>query len=1233
MFNTALNIINNMIKSLCVSCLLLLQYCGFYTHAQHRRIPFEHIGIAEGLSESNILTIAQDEMGFMWFGTWDGLNKYDGYKITVYKNLHGDSNSISNNYINKIAPDRKGNLWVATNDGLNCFNLTKEKFNIFKHIPGNANSISGNVINAVLPDRQGRIWIGTDKGLDCYYPSKNKFEHLFTLPSSAGMQQSCGIKNIYEDSQGNLWFCNMEDKGVALLQNKDHTFLYFSNNSSPVSLGGNNVNVIFEDSRHRIWLGTNGRGFDLYDMHSNTFRHFRHDDNKPNSIAKDVVLAINEDEQHNIWISTENGGISIFNYETGTFTNYQHDEIDKESISNNSVYCLYKDNKGNMWLGNFAGWVDIAISDKLLFTHYKHNMSDNSLTNNQVLSIVEDRQKKLWIGTDGGGLDLFDPRSGTFTHFRHEINNPNSICGNNVLNTLEDSKGNIWIGTWVDGVTVLNPAHKVIRHFKFDPADPSSLSNNNAWKIFEDRDKRIWIGTYGGGLNLLNPDGKSFTRFQRQQTDSNGIHGENIVNIFEDREGLLWLSTESSGLDVYDREKQRFTHFLHTETGNSISNNNVNSVFEDSQGNIWIGTMHGLNLYNKKTGKFILYTKESGLAGDYVFGLLEDDNKNLWISTNHGISRFSPETGVFENYSVEDGVQSNEFKIMATCKASTGLMYFGGINGFNEFTPGRIKRKVFNPPLVITSFSVFNKKLPIASEGNPSPLQQSISKTTSITLPYTSSVLSIEFASLNYTGSGRKRYFYMLEGFDKDWLEAGMSRSVTYTNLDPGTYTFKVRGLNNEGKPTANYTALMLIITPPYWHTWWFRITVVLLAAGAVFAFYRYRVKAIERQKTLLQKQVKKQTLALQMSAIEERNAREAAERAQQAISIANTELEKSERRYSALFYDSPLPKWVYDTQSLLFTQVNHAAVALYGFSKEEFLTMKITDLIHHPPGPVHDVTSRVSAADTTSIIKGRHQHIKKTKEIIDVDVHTSIINLNNKEYGLLLVMDITEKLKLENKLEEAIIKTQEEERYEIGSELHDNIGQILVSSQMNISMLGKSVSESQMPFFERARLYISQALIEIRNLSHRLAPTFHDESSLEEAFNALADSINTGKKYEISIHFFKSVKERLIRRDVQLHLYRILQEQLRNIVKHADASSIYVDLMINDYNELLMETSDDGIGFDPSTVKNGIGMANIQRRAALFKGRIAIDTMPGMGCCYTIAIPSEEAFVAQLLQ
>ena len=874
--------------------LIVLTACVFpcKSFSQKSILQFDHLGTVDGLSQSNVLCILQDSRGFMWFGTADGLNKYDGYKFTVYKHDPLNFKSIAGNYIINISESKNGDIWIAAGEGLCRYNRNTENFTTYRNDPNNPNSLCNDIINVVKQDSKGMIWIGTADGLDIYDPLRNKFEHFTHTPSDESTLSDADIRYIFEDTDQNMWICTLNG-GLNLFNSKTRSFTHFKHyKKDSRSISSNNIYTMFEDSRQRLWVGTDGAGLNLFNKKEGTFVHFAHDDNNPNTLAANSVYALNEDADNNLWIGTENGGLSILNYNTGIFQTYKNDAINRGSISNNSIYSIYKDSKNNMWLGNFADGIDLVSRDKTRFSHFTHTLLNNSLSDNHVLSIYEDRAKNIWIGTDGGGLDLFDPRTGNFKNFRHHKNNNQSICGNYVLTTCEDSKGNIWIGTWANGVTVYNPSKNTYKHFKNEPDNSSSLSSNNIWKIYEDREKNIWLGTFGGGLSLLNPDGKSFTNYKYNKNYADGISSNEVVSFLEDSDGLMWVGTEDGGLNLFDKKNKTFSHFLHDAAKNSISNNSVNSIYEGSDKNLWIGTRKGLSCFNKRTGRFMVYTTADGLPDNSIYGILEDDKKNLWISTNKGISCFNPSTRVFKNFGVSDGLQSNEFKEKAFCKSSTGMMYFGGINGFNQFFPSNIQPVSFEPRLVITSFQIFNNTVPIAlGKEHPSPLLKSITETKTITLPYSSSMFSLEFASLNYTSREKKRYAYMLEGFDKTWNESGTARIATYTNLDPGKYIFKVKGLNNAGHWSSNMIALEIIIKPPFWLTWWFRMAVLVAFAGSIVAFYKYRVHTIKAQKKMLEKKVRQQTQLLLVSAEDEQRARKAAEKAMNETRLLNNEL------------------------------------------------------------------------------------------------------------------------------------------------------------------------------------------------------------------------------------------------------------------------------------------------------------------------------------------------------
>ncbi|HXB45646.1 MAG TPA: two-component regulator propeller domain-containing protein [Puia sp.] len=848
-------------------------------------MKFDHLDINSGLSENNVISILQDSRGFMWIGTQDGLNKYDGYTFTTYKKDIQTKFSLNNNYIKDIIEDGHGNLWIATwGGGLNRYDREKDQFTHFKHSPLNEKSISGDFLASLVEDHEGNLWISTELGgLNKFEPAKGEFIHYaFNINDSSSLSDM-EVTSIIEDSKDNLWI-GTEKGGLNLFDKKKNLFhRYQHNDMDDQSLSNNTVRSIFEDSKHNLWIGTNGGGLNLFNRETGKFRVFKKDAHKKNSLCNDVVFSITEDDQGILWVGTENGGISMFDPKTLSFTNYEYSDLNNNSLSSNSINTIYKDKRGNMWIGTYNAGINFVNQNADKFTLYKHTPATTTLSNNNVMSICEDSKNNLWIGTDGGGLNMLDKKTGNFKHFFHNKGDNNSICGNYILSVIEDSYENLWVGTWGDGVTVFNKKKNSYTHFKNDPNDPASLAGNNAWVIFEDRKKNIWIGTQNSGICLYDRAGNHFINYNHQ---NNNLSNNNVISITEDTEGLLWIGTDGGGLNQFDKKENKFISFKHDDKKNSLSDNTANCLYDDQKGHLWIGTNAGLNCMDKKTKSFTAWQISDGLPNDVISGILEDKHGNLWISTNKGLSCFNPDKKTFKNFTLSDGLQSDEFK-QSYFKSHSGLMYFGGINGFNEFFPDSIKEIPFEPPLVMTGLRIFNKEVPVArDEHDASPLKKNISETNAITLPYESSVISFEFASLIYTNIGKKKYAYFMEGFDKNWTGIGFNRTATYTNLDPGKYIFRVKGLNNDGSWSTKTLDLQIIITPPFWMTWWFRTLAGIFGVGMAILFFRIRINIIEAQKKVLESQVQERTESLARITEEERKARLEAEQANKTKSV-----------------------------------------------------------------------------------------------------------------------------------------------------------------------------------------------------------------------------------------------------------------------------------------------------------------------------------------------------------
>jgi signal transduction histidine kinase/CheY-like chemotaxis protein/ligand-binding sensor domain-containing protein len=839
---------------------LFFQAISLSAIAQDQPIHFQHIGSKENLSELNVNSMIQGSRGFIWVGTRDGLNRYDGSKFKVFRNNINDNTSISNNSVNHIVEDKNSDLWIATSGGINRYDRQKNRFYRYLHNDKLPNSLTNNYTVNVALDKDGNLWIATLKdGVDEYIIGQNKFVHYKYNKDDPHSLSDDHARVIYVDGKKNIWIGTAS--GLNLFNPKTKSFTSFKHDENDDrTISSDRITSIFEDSNHRLWVGT-GNGLNLFDANTLTFKHFKNIANNANSLPYNGIQCISEDSNHNLWIGTENGGLSIFNFTEGKFSNHFQDDIDNSSIPSNSVDVILKDKFGNMWLSTFASGISFYKKTNENFTQFKHNSRANSLSNNFVLSITEDKNHNIWVGTDGGGLNLFDIKTGTFKVYRFNARDKTSIGGNNNLALKEDDKNNLWIGTWGDGVSVMNLQTRKFKTYKHNENDSTSLGGDNVYAITTTLDHKIWIGTLGQGLDLFDPKTNSFIHYRHKASDPQSISSDNINSLLGDSKGNLWVGTNDAGLNLFNTTSNTFKTFKYDASKNSLSNNSALDLFEDHLGNIWICTYNGLNRFDPKTNKFTVYKARDGLPNDYAYAIREDNNYNLWISGNNGLSRFNPRTKTFRNFTTDDGLQADEFKPHAAVKSHDGTLYFGGVNGFNMFDPDRITQAVYDPPLRLTDFQIFNKTVPVAqTNDDPSPLKRDITETKSITLTHEQSVISFEFVSLDFAQANKKEYAYQLENFDKNWNYVGTKNTATYTNLPAGDYTFKVKSRNSDGQWSKHELSLNLTILPPFWLTWWFISAILLLVVTLIYSLYRWKVNSIENQKRLLEEQVSERT-------------------------------------------------------------------------------------------------------------------------------------------------------------------------------------------------------------------------------------------------------------------------------------------------------------------------------------------------------------------------------------
>jgi len=842
-------------------------------------LRFQHLTTEDGLSEGRVWGIIQDRRGFMWFTTWDGLNRYDGYEFKVYKQELGNPNSPGGEGFWDVYEDREGMIWAAshTGGGLSRFDPTTEQWRRYQHDPDDPDSLSSNNVYAIFEDSKGALWIGTEGGGLNRFEGETeagvaRFTRYPTNPDDPSGTSSDFVLTIYEDRSGELWFCTWG--GLNRYDRETETFIRYQHNpDDPTSLSDNRVYTIYEDRFGVLWVGPHGGGLDRFDRDTETFTHYRHDPNDPHSMSGKIITSILEDKSGDLWIGTVDGGLNRLDRETNTFVSYQHGPSDTRSLGNNSVTALFEDLSGILWIGTAGSGVDRLDPFGQTFGLMRNNPTDsNSLSHNDIRSVLEDRTGDLWMGTLGG-LVHYDPETETFTHYLHDPNNPNSLGNDRILSLLEDREGVLWIGLDSAGLNRLDRRTEDgdtprFTRFEHDPADPQSLSDYDVTALYEDRAGILWVGTWTGGLNALDRQADDeharFNRYQYDPEDPQSL-GKGIVwAIHEDPEGVLWVGTAGGGLCRFDRESETFACYVHEQDDDhSLSSDTVWAIHQDGDGSLWLGTSAGLNRFSPQTGQFTHYTTADGLPHDTVVGILDEDTSQddgtgaLWLSTLGGLSRFDPQSGTFRNYDASDGLQGDIFN-PAVSKTSSGMMLFGGQQGLTSFYPDDAQENPNIPPVHVTGLALSNEPVLI---GDDSPLQQSIFETEKLELSYEDRVISFEFAALNYTSPEMNRYRYKLESFDEDWIEVGSERRfVTYTNLDPGEYVFRVLGSNSDGVWNEEGTSISITITPPWWGTWWFRGGGLLLLVGLVAGGFVWQRESARRRELQLEVKVAERT-------------------------------------------------------------------------------------------------------------------------------------------------------------------------------------------------------------------------------------------------------------------------------------------------------------------------------------------------------------------------------------
>ncbi|HTE32771.1 MAG TPA: two-component regulator propeller domain-containing protein, partial [Chryseolinea sp.] len=850
----------------------------FVTQGQQVYIPFQRYSTVDGLSQNQVLSILQDRQGFIWFGTLEGLNRFDGYEFTVFFHNNKDSTSISDNFTSSLLEDRDGALWIGTGGGLNRYNRATNTFTSFVHDSRDKNSISSGLISEMLEDNVGNFWFAFATGyVDYFDPKQNVFTH-FEIDKNLS-----DITALQLDLEGNVWIGSQS--GVTVMNTAHQVIRRFQRDIKDNStLSSNSINDIFRDAEGNMWISTDV-GLNLYNATDKSFTHFTHNDHDTNSINVNIVKCVAQDKLGRLWIGMENGGLDIWDRTKNEFYHFSPHESDIHSISDNSIYSIFRDDHDNMWVGTNKSGVNFYDQYRKPFIIYQ-NITDEetSLSHNKVNAIAEQPGKGFWIATDGGGLNFFDEPNGRFKAYRHRVGDPQSLPGNYLVDVMWDAKDKcLWVATWGAGLARMDPLTGRFKRYKHDDGDPKSIASNNLWCLHMDKDGILYVGTVGNGLSIFD---KKTEKFDNYGPDV-GLNEENVVAMFRDDHGFLWLGGWGNGVTLMDLSTRKFV-----PRPAALTIKSDEAIVADSLGRIWVGGTPGMQAYDPKSKTVLSITADDGLPSTNINGIVFDVEGNVWLGTNKGIVKYNLAKKEAHVYSQLDGLPANQFS-PRLLRTSNGKMYFGSINGLVVFHPDSIKQNPEVPPVVITDLKIFNKS--VFAGGKEKILDKHISETKEIWLDFEKNFITLSFVALNYTSTQANQYAYKLEGFDKEWVTVERQRSATFTSLDPGDYVFRVKASNNDGLWNDVGASLVIHVLPPWWETTLFRLMLVILLGFMGSTFYWYRVRNIANQNIKLSSLVQKRTKELEDLNEEMNNQNQTLIERQEEIQTQNEELKQSQ--------------------------------------------------------------------------------------------------------------------------------------------------------------------------------------------------------------------------------------------------------------------------------------------------------------------------------------------------
>ncbi len=1114
----------------------------------------------------------------MWFGTEDGLNRFDGISFKVFRYDPLDPHSINSNSIMSSLIDRNGELWVGTYvSGLNKYIYETESFSQYPHDPLDSLSIGDGSIYALHEDQKGFFWVGTSgAGLFRLDPKTGQSTPLKSLITNGAALSDTVVLSLFEDHKHQLWISTMHGLNVLdLLSYELKSYRYSADNSSsPFDDHINTVYETYDGQNYQLWAGTNWGGFDRFDPVNDRFIHHGYKSRINPDFPETSVLWILQESQNCLWLGTDSKGILIMDAQGHLMDQINRKVYDQTALQDNIINTLYDDGD-IIWVGTSGGGVSKYARNRKKFYSLTYDpLNPDGLHDDRILRIKKDSKGNFWIATWTEGLTYYNPDSQTFTLFKHDPDNPGSLSDNSIQDILVDRNDNLWVISGSSTLDVLWKGTTKFQHIEADYDDPHALQSDYLTTSYEDQNGYLWFGSWDEGLFRLDPVTMQFTTYREPGINDITLGDISFYTMFEDSRGMLWIGAENEGLVAFDREHETLQQFI-TSPGDphTLPNDDVTCFFESKDGIIWIGTYGGgLTRFDPLDFTFKSFSTFHGLPSSAIYKIFEDQNQYLWISTNNGLSRFDKRQETFKNYGIPDGVLSKEFN-PAGCMGEEGWLYFGGVKGITYFDPEQIEDNNHIPPLQFTDLTIMNHPIQIGEPYNDRiVLDRTITDRPLIHLFPEDLFFSIHFASLDYYYSANNEYAYRLQGFDNEWRFIGNQQEVTFTNLPPGTYSLHVKSSNNDGVWNEEGASLRIMVHPDFYETWWFISSIISLAILIIFVIYRLRTNFLIRRA----EELKQHNIEL--------NA--------QIESRRKAHLRASERAdyFRAVVSQSPVPMAIHNIEGNI-THLNQGWVDLWGADSAE-------DIIRDYQVDLDPLAQQLKLGNSfhQALAGNILEHPEITFTTPDGQtrmVHILLYPLKEKVGATNQVMitmeDITEIVRHRNLLEKSLV-----EKELLLKEVHHRVKNNL---QVIASLLG--LQKAGM-----ADDLASQTLDEFRNRINSMAlvhdalyrsPEF-DNIDIASYIQSLIKELQVAFKLDQNpVQILTEIPEINLSVDVAIPCGLIINELVTNALKYAFPDPSHTDKQIKiiftilENDILRVEVQDNGVGVQGPVVWDSV--------------------------------------------